>query len=245
MSSNDHILFIAGGGFFGSKALHEASRRFKVVIADISEHCLARSLVDVIVRIESLDEKVLERHTSILIIGDSAEVLSRVIRLGFTPGIVVPTVPRHFAADFYKHELEIMGFRLGASTGALKKALMSFPKELILNVNFDEALFTFSYMPSWSRCILPCAQPDTCPVTGRFKPKPMMQVIDECIKMFDESLVLRSMKIGDIIGGFEFNTLWRFINESIEKALNKEINVALATACRCHGVANFFRVSRG
>ena len=73
----------------------------------------------------------------------------------------------------------------------------------------------------------------------------MMQVIDESIRMFDESLVLRSMKIGDVTGGFEFNALWRFINESAEKAQDKEVSVALATACKCHGVANFFRVSRG
>jgi len=241
---NDHLFFIAGGGFFGSQALREIPRESRVVIADVDEHCLARRFVDVIVRIEDLDDSVLERHTSILIIGDSSRVLSKVVRLGVIPKVIIPTVPRHFAADFYKHEVEIMGFRASASIKALREALMRFPKELILNVKINEAIFTFSYMPSWSRCTLPCAQPDICPITGRFKPRPMMHIIDDCIRKFDGNLVLRSMKIGSIIGGFEFNDLLRFINESVEKALSKEISVALATACRCHGVANFFSVSR-
>lgn len=236
--------FIAGGGFFGSLALKDFNHKVRVIIADVNEQCAARGLVETVIKLEDLRRENLKIHRTILVVGDASETLRRIVNFGFAPKIVIPAIPRHFAADFYKRELEARGFKVYASNKTLERALSVFNNDLILSLDFKDATFTSSYMPSNVRCMLSCTQPNICPVTGRYKPKPMMQLIEECVGSIVKSIVLRVTRIGTFVGGFELPALWNFVSDSSRKALNDEVEVALATACRCHGVASFFRIVR-
>ncbi|MEM4576395.1 MAG: hypothetical protein QW701_02890 [Candidatus Nezhaarchaeales archaeon] len=111
-----------------------------------------------------------------------------------------------------------------------------------MNLSFKDSVFTCSYMSSWSKCLIPCTQPDTCPVTGVSKPRPMIKVVEEVVRFADLALTLESKRIGDFSGGFEFDVIWDFINKVKIKATRSDVIVYIATACRCHGVANFFKV---
>ncbi|MEM4576394.1 MAG: hypothetical protein QW701_02885 [Candidatus Nezhaarchaeales archaeon] len=99
-------LFIAGGGFFGSKALREASNYASIVVVDVDKDCLASKDVELVVSLEGLSKEHFKSLKSILVVGDSSSVLSKALLLGFKPSLVIPAIPRHFAADFLKHELE-------------------------------------------------------------------------------------------------------------------------------------------
>ncbi|MEM2214746.1 MAG: hypothetical protein QXP47_03075 [Candidatus Nezhaarchaeales archaeon] len=201
------MLFIAGGGFFGFKALHEASSYSLVLVADVEGRCPASKDVDLVIPLDKLDREHLGKFKSILIVGNASDALSKVIRLGLKPEIVVPAIPRHFAADFLKRELEMRRLKVIPSPDGIKKALKLFPKELILNLDFESSTFTFSCMPSWSRCIVPCNQPGVCPVTGRLKLKPITKMAEEILCFTDLALVLESRKTGNFAGGFDFETL--------------------------------------
>ncbi|MEM4652878.1 MAG: hypothetical protein QW535_02100 [Candidatus Nezhaarchaeales archaeon] len=239
-------LFIAGGGFFGSKALHEASSYPLVLVADVESRCPVNKDVDLVIPLDKLDldKDHLGRFKSILIVGNASDALSKVVRLGLKPEIVVPAIPRHFAADFLKRELEMRRLKVIPSPDDIKKALKLFPKELILNSDFESSTFTFSCMPPWSRCIVPCNQPSICPVTGRSKVKPIIKIAEELLRFTDLALALESKKIGNFVGGFDFEALWNFIHE-VEANVDdrRDVSVALTTACKCHGVASFFKVT--
>jgi len=238
-------IFIAGGGTFGSRALIDVRKAVecaKVLVADVDEGCPARGPVEAVVREEELSEGALEAVKSMLVIGDAASVLSKALRIGFRPKIVVPAIPRHFAAEFLRRELEARGHRVLPAPRALEGALMSFPKDLVLSASAESATFTSSYMPPQSRCAVPCAQPNICPVTGRFKPKPMFELIRSSMRSADVALVLEIRRIGEAVGGFDFHELWSFIREVEAGAAKEGLVVAIATACKCHGVANFFEV---
>ncbi|MEM0320750.1 MAG: hypothetical protein QXS67_04995, partial [Candidatus Nezhaarchaeales archaeon] len=75
-------LFIAGGGFFGSKALHEASSYPLVLVADVESRCPVNKDVDLVIPLDKLDKDHLGRFKSILIVGNASDALSNVVRLG-------------------------------------------------------------------------------------------------------------------------------------------------------------------
>jgi len=243
-SKKTSLIFVAGGGTFGSKALSDVRKSMKgarVLMADVDERCPARGLVEAVVREEELSVGALEAVGSMLVVGDAAKVLSKVLRMGFRPKVVVPAIPRHFAADFLRLELEGRGRRVSPAPFALEEALRSFPKDLVLSASAESAVFTSSYMPPQSKCVVPCAQPNICPVTGRFKPKPMFELIKGALRSADAALVLESRRIGEFSGGFDFDELWSFVREVEARSASEDLVVAIATACKCHGVVNFFR----
>ena len=220
--------------------VRKAMKCARVLVADVDERCPARELVEAVVREEELNEEALEAIKSMLVVGDAAKVLSKALSIGFRPEIVIPAIPKHFAADFLRRELEARGHIVLPAPRALEDALRSFPSGLVLSASAESAAFTSSYMPPQSRCIVPCAQPNTCPVTGRFKPKPMFELLRRALRSADVALVLESRRVGEAVGGFDFDELWSFIREV--GAAKGGLVVAIATACKCHGVANFFEV---
>jgi len=224
--------------------VRKAMKCARVLVADVDERCPARGLVEAVVREEELREEVLEAVKSTLVVGDAAKVLSKALSIGFRPEIVVPAIPKHFAADFLRRGLEARGHRVLPAPHALEGALRSFPRDLVLSASAESAMFTSSYMPPRSRCAVPCAQPNICPATGRFKPKPMFELIRSALRSADVALVLESRRIGEVVGGFDFGELWGFIKEVEAGATEGGLVVAIATACKCHGVANFFEVTQ-
>jgi hypothetical protein len=241
------LIFIAGGGALGSKALSDmrkAMKNARILVVDVNESCSARGLVDAVVPEEELSEERLKAVESMLVIGDAARVLSKALRIGFRPEIVVPAIPKHFTAYFLKQELEARGHKVIPAPHALEEVLRLFPRDLVLSASAESAMFTSSYMPYQFKCTIPCAQPNICPVTGRFKSKPMFELIRNALRSVDMALVLESRKISEFSGGFDFNELWSFIRELEAGATKEGLVLAIATACKCHGVVNFFEVTR-
>ncbi len=239
------LVFIAGGGAFGSRALNDVCKTMRgarVLVADVDESCPARGLVDAVLREGELSEEGLKAFESMLVVGDAAKVLSKALRMGFKPEVVVPAIPKHFAADFLRRELEAQGRRVSPKPLALEEALRSFPRDLVLGASAESAMFTSSYMPPRSKCNVPCSQPSVCPVTGRFKPRPMFELMRVALRSADAALVLETKRMGDFSGGFYFDELWGFVKEV--GAVRGDLTLAVATACRCHGVANFFEVTQ-
>lgn len=165
-------------------------------MADVEKECLASRDVDVVVPLKELSEEHFKKFKSILVVGDASSTLSKAVRLDFKPEIIVPAVPRHFAAGFLNHELEARGFKVLPSPSDVNTALKLFPGERILSLSFENSIFTFSYMPSWSRCSILSDQLSTCPVTRQLNPRPMFQVIREAICFVDLALTLEIKKVG-------------------------------------------------
>ncbi|RLF11815.1 MAG: hypothetical protein DRJ62_03210 [Thermoprotei archaeon] len=249
MSFLEDLVFIAGGGVFGSHAVREAKRAgLSVLVADIDESCRARELVDLVVSLEELEEHALHLKPSraVLVAGDAVEVLVKACSLKIKPSLVVPTVPGHFAGRLYKRFMEGLGVKVESNSDGLSRALKVFPQDLLLKVDCEVGLLVASYMPRGLYCKTPCDQPLVCPVTGLRRAKAMFEVVEEALSKAELSLVLRSLKLGAYSGGFKLRELEGFISESLRRAERSGagVSVAIATSCRCHAIANFFSISR-
>jgi hypothetical protein len=61
-------------------------------------------------------------------------------------------------------------------------------------------------------------------------------------KHFERFLVIRSILLAESVGGYDPEALYSFATTLLNNATKSVI--AIATACNCHGIANFFTYER-
>lgn len=234
------MIFVAGGGFYGVIAVSKLKGRDVVIVVDVDRECRAKTYVDCIA--ENIDEVIRSGCRSALIVGDAARVFVDLVDRGFVPNVVVPAIPRHFAGEVVQNYLRLRGCSTKPYTGALDDVAEVFRKYGVeVKVCIDYGVIVASYMPFNLRCRPSCSKPQVCPVTRRFRAMPLHKLMRLALSMIaDEVVVLESKSIADDIGGFEGLEIIEVLRYLAKSCTSKNGLVAIATACRCHGLANLF-----
>lgn len=240
------LIYVAGGGRFGSKALESLTSLGKVILVDINSDCIACKKVDCVANDlqDLIDVVESSRCRSTLLVSDASHILAKLMIKGFTPDIVIPTIPIHLAGEVTRLFLLYKGIDVKPYSGIVTvlERLRSFNVET--RVDEEKGVVIASYMPFNTRCLERCSEPPICPVTGKLKPYPLYQLMEDLLKeVSDRVKVLISKLLAESIGGFNGLELYNFL-KSLTNEIKEGLIIAIATACRCHGVANTFRVVR-
>ena len=241
MDLRGRLVFIAGGGYFGSiavKSLKEMKAR--IVVADVDENCRAGECVDKAINTPTMVSP--SDGEAYLVVYDCVNYLIEMFRGGVMPDIIVPAVPGNFIGRFFKSYLESEGFNVNPDSSSISMVLRNnVLNDVIIDVNTENCVIVVSYMLKGFKCRTPCIQPKTCPVTGRTKKTPMYLLLEQAIDNISYPKIFQSHLINPNIGGIRGEIIYTFLNEFIS---SYESKVAIGAACKCHGIVNFFKISR-
>lgn len=127
------LFVVAGGGYFGAKALIFAKdMHAKVIVIDNKSDCEASSFVDEIVKEDNVARALnVKPSSATLFVHDAVELLVRLVGIK-TPDYIVPAIPGNLAARVVKSWLECKGLVVKGKSKALKNVLKEIPESLIL-----------------------------------------------------------------------------------------------------------------
>jgi hypothetical protein len=237
------LVVVAGGGFFGTKAVRfakEAGNR--VIVVDNVAECDARRYVVEVLGGGQIDEAVMVKAGSaVLVISDAVEFLSNLMEVA-VPDCIVPSVPGHLAGKLIKHWLERRGFVVKYGSKALSKIKREIPRGLVIYQDEGKGLLITSYMPTGGLCRVPCNQPvDICPTSGRRKAGTMSDILTKATRgKVTISKILASHNLKGEVGYFEGGGLASFLSDC--SGIEPPFDIAIGTACGCHGILNLFTV---
>ena len=237
MTLRGKLVFVMGGGKFGTKALkYLAAKGCKVLVADVKVDCMARS--EVAAQAAGLDAAdSLEDGQAVFLVGDAVEFLLALLETK-VPDLVVTAIPGNAAAKVVTDWLAKRGCRLEPYRKVIPRVLENIPKSLVSFVDQDSAVIVVSYMPSHMRCRENCVPPkDFCAVTGRPKLASMDKLLGFSVyNLADAIAILRSRQLTGGLGaiaGKELHSLLKRLEN-----LHKPYTLAIGTACDCHGILN-------
>jgi len=237
------LVVVAGGGYFGTKAVRLAKDMGgRVVAIDSRVDCEASKFVDGIVEGEDLHGILNVRAGSAtLFVFDAVEFLSRLMK-ATVPDYIAPSVPGHLAGKFVKNWLEREGLVVECGSKAMKDVIGGIPEGLIIHQDEGIGLIITSYMQEGGQCKVPCDQPlDRCQTTGRPKVGPMYRILTYATRdKVTLSKVLLSHNLRGEVGFFEGSELMSFLLD-VER-LKAPYSLAIGTACNCHGILNLFSI---
>ncbi len=158
------------------------------------------------------------------IVSDGNDYLSQFILEGGPADYIVPAVPYHLAFEFILSQLKLLGVKR-VEVPPLRGLPNSMPgKTGDLYVSHADFL-----------CPDNCPEPSHfCTVTGEKRPTPLFEILRDLRGPF-ESKVIRSLQLGEGVGGFRPKVLMNLI-ETIKKRRGSNRPFLISTACRCHGV---------
>jgi hypothetical protein len=238
------LVVVAGGGYFGTKAVRLAKEMGgRVLVVDSRIDCEASKFVDEIV--EGWDPRrilTVRAGSATLFVFDAVEFLSSLMKTTL-PDYIAPAVPGHLAGKLVKNWLERDGLVVECGSKAMKDVVGSIPKGLIVYQDEGIGIVITSYMQEGGRCKVPCDQPlDRCNTTGRPKMGPMYRILTNAIlDKVTLSKVLFSHNLKGEVGFFMGSELMSFLSEV--KRLKAPYSLAIGTACGCHGILNLFSIS--
>jgi hypothetical protein len=244
----DKLVLIAGGGYFGTKAVIIAKDvHSKVVVVDNKIDCRASELVDKIIT-ETDVHKIsdMKAGSAALFVCDAVEFIVRLMMIT-SPDYIVPAMHGHFAGKLVKKWLECEGLEVKSTSNVVENVLKEFPQRLILQCDKEMGVIITSYMSKGNLCKVPCDQPiDICPATGIAKMGPMHHIL-ACAT--HDKVTLSKILVGHTLWGrkggevgyFQGSTLMSFLSDT--KQLKTPYSLAVGTACDCHGILNLFYVS--
>jgi len=237
------LVVVAGGGYFGTKAVRVArGMGGRVVAIDSRIDCEASKFVDGIVEGEDLHGALNVRAGSAtLFVCDAVEFLSHIMK-ATVPDYIVPSVPGHLAGKLVKNWLEREGLVVECGSEAMKDVVDDIPEGLIVHQDEGMGIIITSYMQEGGQCKVPCDQPsDRCKTTGRPKSGPMYRILTYASHdKVTLSRILFSHNLRGEVGFFEGSELMSFLLDV--KRLKAPYSLAIGTACGCHGIVNLFSV---
>ncbi|MEM1682783.1 MAG: hypothetical protein QXG46_01655 [Ignisphaera sp.] len=236
------MILIAGGGFYGTKALLSIDNKDEVLVVDINSKCPANRYVDC--TLQSLDELMRKgkRCRKVLLIADVVEVLLRLLMLNIIPSIIIPTVPIHLAGKVVERYLITKACSVYPSKSIARVVDMVKDYGVEVRVDSLNGIVVMSYMPFNKLCKPDCIEPPVCPITGKTKIAPLKEILKYVLRHITNlSIVLESQFIVEGIGGYSGLELYSFLKD-LDKCIDRYNLIAIATACSCHGVANIFEV---
>jgi hypothetical protein len=237
------LVFVMGGGNFGTKALqYLKAEGAKVLVADLNPDCMAKS--EVTVQAAGLDvaDSLVDGQTAFLV-GDAVELLLALLETK-VPDLVVTAIPGNAAAKVVESWLSKRGYKLEPYRTVIPRVLENIPKSLVSFVDEDSAVIVVSYMPSHMRCRENCMPPkDFCASTGRPKLASMDKLLRFSVyNLTDASTILRSRQLTGGLGAIDGKELYSLLKRL--ETLHKTFTLAIGTACDCHGILNLTKIEK-
>jgi len=237
------LVFVMGGGKFGTKALkYLKAKRCKVLVADVNPDCMAKSEITVQAADLNVTDSLVDGQAAFLV-GDAVELLLALLETK-VPDLVVTAIPGNAAAKVVAGWLSKRGYKLEPYRTAIPRVLDNIPKSLVSFVDEDSAVIVVSYMPSHMRCREDCMPPkDFCASTGR----PKLASMDKLLKFSvynhtDASTIFRSRQLTGGLGAIDGKELYSLLKRL--DSLHKTFTLAVGTACDCHGILNLTKVKK-
>lgn len=237
------LVFVMGGGNFGTKALkYLKAKRCKVLVADVNPYCMAKS--EVTIQAAGLDvaDSLVDGQAAFLV-GDAVEILLPLLETK-VPDLVVTAIPGNAAAKVVESWLSKLGYKLEPYRTVIPRVLENIPKSLVSFVDEDSAVIVVSYMPSHMRCRENCMPPkDFCASTGRPKLTSMDKLLQFSVyNLMDTATIFRSRQLTGGLGAIDGKELYSLLKRLDN--LNKPYTLAIGTACDCHGILNLTKVKK-
>jgi len=244
-------VIVVGGGRFGLRAVKVAKEsEARVVVIDKNTDCPASRLATSLVTDGGIRRiQRMKKGETILFVHDGLDMLLRLIELSSPDYIssatdyVCPAIPGHLMGMLLKKWFEQRGYTLKSGSHILDAILEGLPDSIVLNVDREKSRVTVSYMPRDLRCPLPCPHPEEfCFITKKPKRGPMYTIFESALpKNVDFSKIFISHQLGPGVGAVRGEE----ISETLDllKQLHPPYNMAVGTACECHGVLNAFQIT--
>ncbi len=227
-----------GGGMFGSKAALASRRRSaKVLVIDTNESCQASKIADLITK--DVDSILHAAPGEVrLFIGEGASTLDDILA-HWVPDLVVPASKGHLAAHLAVEHCRRQGRRL-EPISPMQGLAGALPPGSVLISDDKLGVIVTSHMAQGKMCREDCEQPEICPVSGTLIPSPMHHSIEEAFSgSVDRQFVMVTTGTGQF-GGIKGSDL-KVMLASLDD-LKEGTTCGIATACRCHGIINLFRI---
>ena len=211
--------WIIGGGYFGQRSAHSIRQK--------------------------------EADSNILLIDEQSSICKQMERQGFEtvcmegirylethlvdrnhPDWIIPAIPVHVAYEWLKSKLVKRFVVTPIPISNQLKAKLPNPIQ-----SESDGLYV-----SNADFICPenCSEPDEiCTYTGQPRPRILNDFLMKLQYDDFRSVIICSQQLHPGVGGYEPKALYRALTQ-IEKSRNQ---ILLATACRCHGVLDAFRLS--
>lgn len=211
--------WILGAGHFGSlaaKRILQRKKGCKVLVVDYREDALA-----------DLGDEPLKPLKQ-----DAVEFL--LSQDGKGDEWIIPAIPEH-VAFFYLCQ------RLTKEGTVTPLAVPTVLDQEIPNPTRGKGGVLYTSFASF-RCPDDCQEPEEmCSVTRKPREANLYELIQQIEVPGYQTLVVRSRQLAPGVGGYQLSTLWLLL----EAVRFSEKSILVATACRCHGVINALRFSRG
>lgn len=236
------LVFIMGGGNFGTKALrYLKTKGCKVLVADVNPDCIAKSEVTVQAADLDVTDSLVDGQAAFLR-GDAAEFLSALLETQ-VPDLVVTAIPGNAAAKVVENWLSKRGRMLEPYSRVIPRVLENIPKSLVSFVNQDSAVIVVSYMPFHMQCRPNCMPPkDFCTSTGRPKLASMDRLLEFSVyNLIDASEIFRSRQLKGGLGAIYGKELYSLLKRL--ETIHKTFTLAIGTACDCHGILNITKIT--
>jgi len=237
------LVFVMGGGNFGTKALkYLKAEDAKVLVADVNPDCMAKSEVTVQAADLDVADSLVDGQAAFLV-GDAVDFLLSLLGTK-VPDLVVTAIPGNAAAKVVAGWLSKLGYKLEPYRTVIPRVLENIPKSLVSFVDEDSAVIVVSYMPSHMRCRENCMPPkDFCASTGRPKLTSMDKLLEFSVyNLTDMSEILRSRQLTGGLGAIDGRELFSILKRL--ENLHKTYTLAIGTACDCHGILNLTKVKK-
>jgi len=216
------VLWIIGGGKFGSRAAHHLNKKdpnAHILLIDSDPDTLRgwKGRVDTV---QADGITFLVRH-----LDDGNDMTM--------PDWIVPAIPIHVAFEWIRRTL---GNDLGITPITVPEILSSFLPHPVRG-KASELYVSYATFTCPEDCLEP---PDLCSVTGKPRGTELYHVLEKLEVANYRSVVIRSHQLAPGVGGYPAQAL---LNARSEVNLS-EGRVLLSTACCCHGVVHAFIVEK-
>jgi hypothetical protein len=235
--TNGSVIVCAGGGKIGTAVAVRAAREgASVLVIDRDPGCEAYSHAS---RIQTNEEGAPPAGEISLVIGEvTTEILGMLDHM--VPDELVPRIKGHLLARLLVEMMKRRGIGVNVCPEAVKELVVTLGQSVIMSDRENGVIVT-SFMSSGELCEPGCGQPDTCPVTGRYRPVPMHGLVQDALEgSVDTSFVASAHTVAGF-GGVGGDDLLR-LREVVERGPDGILGVA--TCCRCHGIINLVRVGQ-
>ena len=238
------LVVCLGGGYWGAEGARIAkNNRANAIVIDKDPDCVAREVADIVIAEQELRK--LDIEGVAFCVGDAVKALLGILKIT-TPAWIVPAIKGGFGGQLTERWLTTKSVEVIRSGKLVNSALQGLPPKLIFSTDRRSGTLISSYMPEGIKCKPDCSVKSDrsvsqkCPVTGRRKISPMYELVEFSVcEVVNHYKIFATKQLGGI-GGIPGSE----IKEALEDVykLHPPYSLAIGTACRCHGLVNFFEV---
>jgi len=227
-----------GGGEWGAKGARIAkNNRVNAIVIDKDPDCIAREVTDMVIAEQDLRK--LDIEGVAFYIGDAVKALIRILKVT-TQAWIIPSIQGGFSGQLTERWLTSKPVKVIRSGKLVNSALQGLSPKLVFSADRRLGTLITSYMPEGIKCKPDCSAPKKCPVTGLRRISPMYELLEFSLcEVVDHYKIFVTQQLGGIGGipGSEVKEALEYIYK-----LDPPYSLAIGTACRCHGLVDFFEI---